>query len=529
MVKTVLVSCLGASLDRGSDGRRWEHWRPSVGVVQQEGLVVDRYHFLVQDNFGKLAEVVARDIEAVSPETELIEHRVHIANVWDFEQVYSALHGLARELQLDPRDNNLVHITTGTHVMQICLFLLTESRHFPGRLLQSSPPKRENQGPEGTVNIIDLDLARYDSLATRFEEESRDDIAFLKSGIDTRNADFNRLIEQIEKVALRTVDPILLMGPTGAGKSQLARKIYDLAVQRRGMTGEFVEVNCATLHGQSAMSTLFGHRKGSYTGATSDRAGLLRTAQKGMLFLDEVGELGLDEQAMLLRAIEEKIFYPLGSDAPVKSSFQLLCGTNRDLRSRVAEGAFREDLLARIDTWSFVLPGLRERREDIEPNLHYELQRFSEITGKRVRMNSEARKAFLRFARASESSWHGNFRDLNAAVKRMATLAPQGRITEAEVADEVQRLQERWQGGEGEAASSDLAEILSPEQIGELDLFDRLQLERVIAVCRECRSMAEAGRRLFQHSREQRSKPNDSDRIRKYLAKFGVKWEDVRS
>ena len=109
---------------------------------------------------------------------------------------------------------------------------------------------------------------------------------------------------------------------------------------------------CATLRGNTAMSTLFGHKKGSYTGATTDRPGLLRTADKGVLFLDEVGELGLDEQAMLLRAIEEKIFYPLGSDTPVKSRFQLICGTNRDLAKEVAEGRFRADLLARINCWT---------------------------------------------------------------------------------------------------------------------------------------------------------------------------------
>jgi transcriptional regulatory protein RtcR len=92
-----------------------------------------------------------------------------------------------------------------------------------------------------------------------------------------------------------------------------------------------------------------------------------------MLFLDEIGELGLDEQAMLLRAVEEKVFYPLGSDTPVKSNFQLICGTNRNLQEQVENGNFREDLLTRIHLWTFKLPGLAERKEDIEPNLEYEL------------------------------------------------------------------------------------------------------------------------------------------------------------
>src|SRR6185436_16428219 len=149
--------------------------------------------------------------------------------------------------------------------------------------------------------------------------------------------DFNRLIENIERVAIRSKEPILLMGPTGAGKSRLARRVFELKKTRHQLAGNFVEVNCATIRGDAAMSALFGHVKGSFTGAIQDRKGLLVAADGGMLFLDEIGELGLDEQAMLLRAVEEKRFLPVGSDREVRSDFQLLAGTNRDLGRAVAE------------------------------------------------------------------------------------------------------------------------------------------------------------------------------------------------
>ena len=171
----------------------------------------------------------------------------------------------------------------------------------------------------------------------------------LKSGIPPRNDAFNRLIEQIEHVAANAVDPLLLTGPTGAGKSHLARRVYELKKHRRQVSGGFVEVNCATLRGDAAMSALFGHRKGAFTGATTDRPGLLRAADGGILFLDEIGELGPDEQAMLLRALEEKRFLPLGADSEATSDFQLISGTNRDLGASVDAGEFREDLLARIN------------------------------------------------------------------------------------------------------------------------------------------------------------------------------------
>ncbi len=525
--KTIVLGSLGTNLDRHPGKDRWHKWRPSIAICQQQDLVVDEYILLSQSNFHKLTNVVVEDIQTVSPETNIRVIETEMSDVWDFQEVYSTLYDVAQDLNLDPRNENLVHITTGSHVMQICLFLLTESRHFPAKLLQTSPPRRKNAGPEGTIQLIDLELARYDQLASRFEQQSLDDIAFLKSGISTRNIEFNKLIAHIEQVALRSSEPMLLMGPTGAGKSHLARRIYDLAVHRKGMSGEFVEVNCATLQGQAAMSALFGHKKGSYTGATTDRSGYLRAANKGMLFLDEIGELGLDEQAMLLRAVEEKVFYPLGADTPVKSNFQLICGTNRDLQTEVQQGNFREDLLARIHLWTFNLPGLSDRREDIEPNLEYELNQLAERTGKRIRFNKEALKAFLDFALTPDSSWKGNFRDLNAAVTRMSTLAPEGRITVQEVQDEMNRLQKHW-GIQTEQKNPLVEEVLGRAKAETLDLFDRMQLESVLAVCKEHRNLAEAGRHLFQASRKNRNNPNDSDRIRKYLAKFDITWEQVQ-
>src|SRR5205814_9346470 len=133
--------------------------------------------------------------------------------------------------------------------------------------------------------------------------------------------------------------------------SRLARRIYELKKVRHAVKGEFVDVNCATLRGDGAMSALFGHTKGAFTGALKDRPGLLRTADAGVLLLDEIGELGPDEQAMLLRAVEDKAFLPVGTDREVQSDFQLVAGTNRDLGQAVRTGRFRDDLLARINLW----------------------------------------------------------------------------------------------------------------------------------------------------------------------------------
>jgi transcriptional regulatory protein RtcR len=526
--RTVVFGMLGSQLDRGRRGEdRWQRWRPSVAVCQHQDLLVRRFELLHRPGEAGLAASVADDIRSVSPETDVRLTPLDLRDAWDFEEVFAALLDFARGYPFrSDEEDYLVHITTGTHVEQICLFLLAESRRIPGRLLQASPARRHAPGP-GTYRIIDLDLSRYDELARRFSLEQADAHAFLKAGIATRSPTFNAVIERIERVALASRAPILLMGPTGAGKSHLARRIHALKRRRELLRGELVEVNCATLRGDQAMSTLFGHVKGAFTGAARDRPGLLKAADGGLLFLDEIGELGLDEQAMLLRAIEDRRFAPVGADHEVDSDFQLIVGTNRNLRDAVARGAFRDDLLARINLWTFHLPGLAERREDIEPNLDYELERHATSTGRSVTMNAEARRRFLDFAHSSRASWAANFRDLAAAVARMAALADGGRITAQEVDEEIVRLTASWTPAVADRPA-DLARLLPPGHLERIDLFDRLQLEQVIEVCRVSASLSAAGRRLFAVSRDAKAKPNDADRLRKYLARFGLSWNAIR-
>jgi transcriptional regulatory protein RtcR len=523
-MKTVVIGFVGSVLDAGNGSGRWEKWRPTVAICQREDLVVDRLELLHARPHMNLAKMVNEDIAAVSPETQVNLHLVDPRDPWDFQEMYGCLHDFASSYSFDTENERyLMHITTGTHVAQICVFLLTESRHYPALLLQSSPPKRQTSREPGSFAIIDLDLSRYDQIAARFAREKQTSTALLKSGISTRNAAFNRMIDEIERVAVRSKQPILLMGPTGAGKSLLATRVYELKKSRHQIKGEFVEVNCATLRGDAAMSTLFGHVKGAFTGAQTERAGLLRKADQGLVFLDEIGELGTDEQAMLLKAVEEKRFFPMGSDRETRSDFQLIAGTNRDLRDDVRAGRFREDLLSRINVWTFGLPALRDRSEDIEPNIDYELERHSQANASNVRFNAEAKATYLRFATSSAAQWIGNFRELSASVTRMATLTDGGRISEDNVRDELQRLQANWQP----KSDSQLDDLLPSAAINSLDLFDRMQLEAVIQICRQSNSLADAGRKLYAASRANRAITNDTDRLRKYLARFDLDWASI--
>ena len=155
-----------------------------------------------------LAGRIADDIQTISPETVVNAQRVELSDPWDFETVYSALYEWARSYVFKPETHDyLIHITTGTHVFKICWFLLAESRHIPAFLLQTSPPLEEDDDKSGSQRIIDLDLSRYDGIARRFDRDKQVSLDVLKSGIETRNKSFNRLIEQVELVATRRGNP----------------------------------------------------------------------------------------------------------------------------------------------------------------------------------------------------------------------------------------------------------------------------------------------------------------------------------
>ena len=426
------------------------------------------------------------------------------------------------------KEKYLTHITTGTHVAQICLYLLTEAGYLPGQLIQTSPAKRGSNLP-GQYQIIDLDLSKYDQIASRFKKEHQEGTTYLKGGIETNSTQFNAMIEQLEQVSVRSNEPILITGPTGAGKSQLAQRIFELRKQRGKLEGQLVSVNCATLKGENAMSALFGHKKGAFTGAATDRAGLLMEANSGLLFLDEIGELGLDEQAMLLKAIEDKRFMPFGSDKETSSDFQVIAGTNKDLSLLASEGLFREDLLARIDLWTYQLPSLNERLEDLEPNIDYELETFSNKSGYLISFNKAAREKYLKFGMSAEATWPANFRDLNASITRMGTLADGGRITTAVVDDEINRLKRKWQTAQQNSwvPSAIIDPILGTDSSKSIDYYEQLKLANLIQVCKDSRSMAEAGRKLFNVSRVAKKSSNDSHRVKQLLEKYGISFDDL--
>jgi len=518
ILKNVVIGFLGTQLDSGK--RRG--WKPTVSVCQVEGFHVDRYELLYDYNHSRLAHSVKREIERVSPDTEVLLCQMDMQDPWDLEEVYAKLYDFAQDYGFDEdRERYHIHLTTGTHVGQICWFLLSESRHIPAALIQTGPPRGDER--LGTFDLIDLDLSQYDALQQRFDQKTREYGQHLKGGIETKNSVYNAIIDRIEQIAPLSDAPILLQGESGTGKTELAQRIYRLKLERRRIKGRLVQVNCATLLEGSAIATLFGQRRSLTGNAGSERSGLLREADGGVLFLDEIDELDLEGQALLLHAIETGRFYPLGSDTEVKSQFHVVASASKDLASLVAKGKFRTDLLARLNFWTFELPALRNRREDIEVNLQHELELAEKKLGIRVGFNADAADAFLRFAKTPSTQWPGNFRDFSGAVLRLCTLAPRGRITRNQVYEEIAALQNRWKA----SGTNPDAQIVDQYVQSPIDPFDIPQLANALRTCQTSATISEAGRKLFAVSRESRASRNDADRLRKYLAKFDLNWTQV--
>src|SRR5450830_1179527 len=175
MKKTVVIGFLGTQLDSGLSPARWEKWRPTVSLAQHDDLQVDRLELFHDRRNSSLAQQVQADFIQQSPNTVVALVEMNLVNPWDFGEVYAALYDWASRYPFDTaKENYQAHITTGTHVAQICLFLLVEARFFPGVLLQSAPPRgRQGRGP-GSHELIDLDLSRYDAINQRLQVAQQD-------------------------------------------------------------------------------------------------------------------------------------------------------------------------------------------------------------------------------------------------------------------------------------------------------------------------------------------------------------------
>jgi two-component system, NtrC family, nitrogen regulation response regulator NtrX len=213
---------------------------------------------------------------------------------------------------------------------------------------------------------------------------------------------------------------VLIYGESGTGKELVARSLHAASLRNSGL---FVEVNCAAIPEELIESELFGHVKGSFTGASEDKIGKFQKADGGTLFLDEIGDMSLRTQSKVLRVLEEQRFEPVGSNQTVSADVRVIAATNKNLEQEIARGAFRQDLFYRLNVIPFYVPPLRDRKEDIAILARHFLNEFSSAYGKRIReLSDTAMDILLRYP------WPGNVRELRNLVERLVIVCPHERI-----------------------------------------------------------------------------------------------------
>ncbi len=555
-LRRIGYSFLGVKIDAEGRSRaereRRTLWRPTVAFCAW--LKLDELRLIYQEKSADLAETIESDVEALADDpgaqvlascagvegrsvrarTEVVHDVINLGDdPWELERIYEELRRLISgpwRAGIKARNSErFVHLRTGHTAAQLAMYQLALAREIPARVVHTISPTdpvlsaRDREGspktwgscrvyhPEplrnpGFVHRLECAKLTPQSVARRAKEHRE----------NHRDAQYTRETERFLRLAVHTREPILLLGATGTGKTTLAKEIHELRQVVFSRRGDLVSLNCATLSGDTVNSELFGHARGSFTGANEARHGLLRVADGGTLFLDEVGELPLDTQARLLKALDEKSFRAVGATTNSTSDFLLIAATNRDLRELVRERRFREDLLCRLDVFQHQILPLWRRRDEFESlfdDVWGEYKRNLE-TGERIEFSGRPRESYLEFARSEKSTWDGNLRDLRASVARLVAYArarPGGVIATDDVEAETSTLLRRWGAASMKSGSAVPAE-------------ERARFDEVVAVCRASSTQAEAARKLY----ADKQLKNTSDRLAKYLKRFGYTFKSVR-
>ena len=383
--------------------------RPRVLIVDDERAILDTVQILLRSQgFEPLACQGGRDaleqLESFAPDLVLSDIRM------------PGMDGLALLAAIRERDAEVpVILMTAQASLQSAMKAVNEGAYY------------YLQKPFGNEELVALCRRATDSRRlVRENTQLKREIRRRNGAAVGRPVGTHRSFTDVLKLA-ETVAPtdstVLITGESGTGKEVLARYVHDLSDRAEG---PFISINCGALPENLLESELFGHVKGSFTGAVRDRDGLLVAARGGTFFLDEVGEMSPALQVKLLRALQEREVVPVGASQPVAIGVRVIAATNRDLEQEIRRGSFRSDLYYRLNVITMHMPPLRERDQDVAVLAEHFLGEHA-ASGRALRLSEDA----VRLLRGYD--WPGNVRELENAIERAAILARDGEITPAEL------------------------------------------------------------------------------------------------
>lgn len=346
--------------------------------------------------------------------------RAELSSPIHFGDIYQAAHKQLEELQ-SQRHQICILLSPGTPAMQAVWILLGKT-HFNATFYQST----KEQGVERVELPFDI-AAEFIPTPKTLSRQTLQQLADTQPPVDaafdniiTRNPQMQELIQQARTLSQHDV-PVLILGESGTGKELFARAIHNAST--RG-SQPFVALNCGAIPPELIDSELFGHKKGAFTGAVADRAGVFEQAEGGTLFLDEFGELSPAAQVRLLRVLQDSQYVRVGDTQTRKANVRIICATNRDLLQDIQAGSFREDLLYRVAVGVLKLPALRDRGGDLMLLVEALLQGLAEsgFSGKKI--SAGAKKVIL------NHRWPGNIRELRSTIQRSMLWASGDSISE---------------------------------------------------------------------------------------------------
>jgi DNA-binding NtrC family response regulator len=389
---------------------------PIVSLLQARSF--DLVYLLSTPNTERNTAATAA---ALKGRVELREVALPLQDPTDYGAILKNLRSITAAVAENfPGAEYFISVASGTPQMHACWVLLTSSGEFPARILHIRPP-RFVTAEIPLVSEIDLTSPDFPVVRARVTAVQTADIAapdvqevLSELGLVADHPKMLAALNIAAALAPSSV-PVLILGATGTGKELIAKFIHRLSGRPQE---NFVALNCAAIPKDLAESVLFGHRKGSFTGATVDQAGKFELADRGTLFLDELGELPLPAQAKLLRVLQDGLVEAIGAKKPRKVDVRVVAATNQSLSRAIRQKEFREDLYYRLNVGEVKLPPLRERRSDIPKLALHVLDRIN-TTLKRPKRLSQAA-----LARLQGQSWPGNVRDLQNVIERSARLAP---------------------------------------------------------------------------------------------------------